>query len=450
MWQQLKVLWEWLTVGLTPKNSASSTATLNDVKASIHIFLIILVLLCVTFFVWSIFGKLDVASIADGEVLPSTQVKQIQHLEGGIIKEIKVSEGQQVKLGQPLVILESTASGSDVRQLEINIAALRVNEVRLEAELQNFKKPEFPTEIESKHPSLIHDALSLFDIRRQRHESEIVVHEKQIQQSELQRTELLAKLDKLKEELGIIKEQVKISEDLLKDQLTNRYNHLSLLRNVKTLEGRVMETQSALQQIAVNIQERKSSLAKSKHDFHEEVSKNLEKTRLQLDEFTQKMQKYQDSLKRTLIASPVDGIVKQMYIFTKGGVVKPGQTIIDIIPSGDELVVDAKLPIGDVGYVQVGQPVTIRLASSESRRFDNLKGKVIFVTPDTILDTETGEPYYKVRIKTNRNYFKRGNLQYKLYPGMQVVASIITGKRTVMSYLVDPFFGWFSEALQER
>ena len=448
--QKLKALWQWLTVGLLPDSQPSAIANLNDVKSSVHLFLLILALSCTLFFVWSIFGKLDVASIAKGEVLPSTQVKQIQHLEGGIIQEIKVTEGQHVKRGQPLVILESTASGADVKQLEINIASLQADKARLEAELNNFRQPEFPAGIENQYPNLIHNVLSLFDIRRQRYESEVVIYQKQIQQGELQQTELADKLKKLNEERGILEEQINISKDLLKDQLTNRYNHLNLLRNAKVLEGRIMETQSALEQNAVNIQERKSGLEKFQYNFHEDVSENLDKTRLQLNELAQKVQKYRDSLQRTLITSPVDGIIKQLYISTRGGVVKPGQTIMDIVPIGDELVIDAKLPVSDIGYVQVGQSVRVRLASSESRRFDNLPGTVILISPDTIVSPDTGESYYKVRIKTERNYFRRGNMEYKLYPGMQVITSIITGRRTVLSYLLDPFLNWFNESLHER
>ena len=451
--KKLDAVWKWLSQGLRPTDKDEGVIQADSVKLSVHVFIGLLALLCLLFILWACIGQLDVASIAKGEIFPSTKLKVVQHLEGGIVKAIEVKEGEKVTRGQPLVILESTASGSDVQQLAVNIASLRVNEARLAAEIEDAEQPVFSSELQNQFPDLVKESTKFFKIRKQRLQSELTSYQEQVQQSEAERDEINGRMKKLKEELKLVLEQVKISEDLLKEDLTNRYNHIELLRSAKSLESKIAEDEASLQRINAAVNEKKSNLAKAQQNFKEEASQKLEETRRQLDEFTQRMEKYKDSLRRTVIESPVDGVVKRLYVFTKGGVVKPGDAVLDIIPSGDKLIVDARLPVQDVGYVQVGQPVTIRLASVEARRFDNLPGKVIFVSPDTITpDAKEGniEPYYLVRIETDRDYFKRGELHYRLYPGMQVTASIITGHRSVMSYLLDPFFGWFSEALQER
>ena len=147
--------------------------------------------------------------------------------------------------------------------------------------------------------------------------------------------------------------------------------------------------------------------------------------------------------------SPVDGTIKTLYVVTVGGVIRPGDTIVDIVPAGDRLIIEAKLPTQDIGYVALGQAAIIKLASSDAMRFGGLKGNVVNISPDTLLTPE-GMPYYKVRIETESDHFQRGQLRYNLFPGMQVVASIQTGKRTVLQYILDPLRGAMSDALQER
>ena len=145
----------------------------------------------------------------------------------------------------------------------------------------------------------------------------------------------------------------------------------------------------------------------------------------------------------------MDGIVKTLYVVTVGGVVPPGGTVLDIVPGDDRLVIEAKLPVQDIGFVRTGQEAMVQLASAEAVRFGTLKGTVVQVSPDTIV-TREGVPYYKVRINTEQPYFEHGNIKHHLSPGMQVQASIRTGTRTVMRYLLDPYIRGFGKAMQER
>ncbi|MEQ8192993.1 MAG: HlyD family efflux transporter periplasmic adaptor subunit, partial [Rhodospirillales bacterium] len=152
---------------------------------------------------------------------------------------------------------------------------------------------------------------------------------------------------------------------------------------------------------------------------------------------------------RTVLRSPVDGVVKTLYVTTIGGVLKAGSTVVDIVPAGDRLIVEAKLPTQDIGYVRRGQQAQVKLASIDAMRFGNLPGKVVNVSPDTLV-TKEGLPFYKVRIETEGDHFQRGDLRYQLYPGMQVMTNIQTGQRTVLEYLLDPFLRSFDEAMLER
>lgn len=150
-----------------------------------------------------------------------------------------------------------------------------------------------------------------------------------------------------------------------------------------------------------------------------------------------------------MLRAPGDGVIKTMYVATVGGVVKAGGTVADMVPAGDVLVIEAKLPPQDVGHVRRGQTATIKLASADAVRFGNLEGKVTNVSPDSIM-TQQGATFYKVRIETERDYFQQRNLRYDLVPGVQVATSILTGRRTVLEYLLDPLIGGADTALRER
>ena len=183
--------------------------------------------------------------------------------------------------------------------------------------------------------------------------------------------------------------------------------------------------------------------------FREESGKQLEEARLRYRELSQREQKFDDNLARTIIRSPVDGVIKTLHVTTIGGVLRAGQTVVDVVPLDDRLIVEAKLHTQDIGYVEAGQSASIKLTSADALRFGVMNGIVTNVSPDTLV-TEKGEPYYKVRIETEKDRFQRGDLQYRLFPGMQVIASISTGSRTVIEYLTDPFLNSMSGALGER
>jgi adhesin transport system membrane fusion protein len=161
------------------------------------------------------------------------------------------------------------------------------------------------------------------------------------------------------------------------------------------------------------------------------------------------MEKLKDSLKRTILRAPVNGTVKTLNVHTIGGVIRPSEAVIELVPAGDMLLIEVKLPPQDVGFVQVGQIAQIRLASADSTKLGRLDGKVIHISPDSIV-ADDGMAYYKVRIETEKNFFERNELKYFLSPGVQVSAGIVTGERTVFEYLFEPFLGGMERALRER
>ncbi len=406
-------------------------------------------LMVVSFGVWSAISEIDIVSMAMGEVIPSTQVKTIQHLEGGIVREIKVIEGARVKAGQELVELEPTASSADVGELGERLVSLRFDLARLRSLLRGDDKLEIDPELTQERPDLAAAAHQRFQADLEKFQSDMKRQEAAINQRQQEIHEIRTRIANAGKSLKLVDEQVKISEGLLKRDLTNRFVHLNLLKEAEELRGSIGSDKAALLRAEAAEAEARAVLESVKSDFTKETQGLMDEAELNFRELTQRIQKFRDNLQRTVVRSPVDGTVKTLHVVTVGGVIRPGDPVVDIVPAGDRLIIEAKLQTQDIGYVVSGQSAMVKLASGDAMRFGSLQGTVIHVSPDT-LQTPEGNPYYKVRIATEKDHFSRGSLVYNLFPGMQVMASIQTGTRTVLRYLVDPLLANFDSALGER
>lgn len=432
-------------LGQTGKSSAPS----SFVEKSSHIFLFTLILMVTAFFIWAAMGELDVVSRAQGEVVPSTRVKTIQHLEGGIIGKILVKEGEIVKKGLPLVILKSTASTADVAEQIIRMRSLEIKIRRLDAEIRGKKSLDFTGEMRRDEPELTQRAVEIFNTRRVRFNSQIKVQEELINQYRFQTEEIKARLAGTTHVRTFIEEQTAISEKLLKQSLSNRMNHIDLLKQLADLKFKQKVDKAGMKRVESAIKEAENRLEVVKSTFLEEAYDDFREAKRTLDILKERIHKDEDSLKRTILRSPVDGTVKSLFVATIGGILPPGGAVADIVPAEDRLIIEARLPIGDIGYVQIGQEVMIRLASFNASRLGQIKGKVSHISPDSIIQKEES-PFYKIKITTSLNYFGTSETPYHLYPGVLVQCSIVTGSRTVLEYLIEPFMMSLNTALLER
>lgn len=351
-------------------------------KLKHHLFLAILLLFVASFVYWAANSNLEIVSVAAGEVKPEGETKSIQHLEGGIVKEILVEEGDKISKGQPLIVLESTISDADVKELQARLDFLNIQIIRLKSEANGSDRLRFPDKLRNKNMELIRQEKELFKARQRRLLNEIKIAGERVNQRGHDIKETRAEINATKAEINetearlknnqnshkLIKEQITISEDLLKDDLTNRYNHLNLLKEANLLKSGIEEEEAVLLRHAAVLTRYEATLARQASSvrdtkslkknirlmFAQEVRTKLEESQKEFREIKERLRKARDNLKRTVLRSPVNGIVKKLRIVTKGGVVPPGGKVIDIIPEEGSLVVEARLPPYDIGYVSIG------------------------------------------------------------------------------------------------
>ena len=400
-------------------------------------------------FVWMWLGTLDVVSLTMGNVVPSSQIKTIQHLEGGIVYKIHVEEGQKVIAGQSLVELETTDSEANVGEMLVRLDTLTVQMARLDAESIGSEEITFTPEVEQRTPKLARQEKALFKARRDGYLSGIASQQGLVLQKEQVIEQVSSRLVHSENKLKLLQEQISISDELLKDELTNRYNHITLLKDESVLLSQIDEDKALIKGSEASLVEAQEKLNEIRLGYQANSRGELEESRREHGELSQRMEKLKDSLKRTVLRAPVDGTIKTLNVHTVGGVIRPGEVVIEIVPVDDMLLIEVKLPPQDVGFVQVGQTAQIRLASADATRLGKLDGRVIHISPDSIVDEE-GIAFYKVRIRTEQNFFERNELKYFLSPGVQVSAGIVTGERTVFEYLFEPFLGGMERALRER
>ena len=379
---------------------------------------------------------IEVLSLADGKIIPQGRIKYVQHLEGGIVEEILISEGEKVEINQPLVILSKEKASSEFEEINSRLKSIDLSILRVNSEINSNNSIEIP---ENKNDlfdeELVKSENELFQSRRKAINSEIKSKKASIDKAN-------KNLKNLKKRLTIVKEQEDISQKLLEVEATNRLKHLEILRERQEVEGSIDEQQSI-------IDLSKNDLEKVKNNYIEELNIELSQYRKEKEELNKRIQKYSDSLNRTVLKSPVSGTVKLVSVNSKGAIVAPGVTVVEIVPENEKLIIEAKLPLSEIGYVKKNLEAKIRLNTPEGSRFRSIKGKVVFVGADRI-SSKDEEGFYLVKVETSENSFARKNEEYRLLSGVPVMVGIITGKRSFMDYFLTPFITGASFALSER
>ncbi|HAD87243.1 MAG TPA: HlyD family type I secretion periplasmic adaptor subunit [Rhodospirillaceae bacterium] len=397
---------------------------------------------------WANFAKLDEVSVAMGKVVPLGKTKVVQHLEGGIVQEIYVSEGDTVSTGQPLLLLDLASGGTNREELQVRLDSELAARSRLQAEAEG-RKLKFPRSLESRQPALVEAQRQAHDARQRELKASISVLKEQIKQRELDVKELLAKKKALERNYSLARERLSMSASLLAEGLTARIEHLKLEAEVEDLDGELKGLVPAIPRSQAAVEEAKKRVSESEEGFRREAREELNKVEQSIARIQELITEAERQGSRSEIKSPINGIVQKMVVNTVGGVVKPGEPILEIVPTGDKLVVEARLNPTERGFIVEGQPAVVKISTYDFVRYGGLDGMVISVAPDASTD-ENGAPYFRVVVQTEKTYLGQREGLLPITPGMEATVDIHTGRKSVMDYLIKPVLKLKDEAFRER
>lgn len=399
--------------------------------------------------VWANFTKLEEVTVTDGEVIPLGDFQTIQHLEGGIVKEIHVRDGQTVEKGASLLLLDLASSGVNREELVVRLDGQLLLKARLDAEARGKRTIKFPQEAAQRRPEQLSAQRQNFDARRRQLASSIGALGQAVKQRRQDVKELEAQIRSINKNLRLAKKRFEMSKNLLADGLTPEMEHLQLEAEVQSLVGESQTLKPAVARAKSAISEAESRVNEERNRFRSSAREELVQAEQAIGRIRELLTSADEQGLRAMIRSPIDGVVQNMKYNTIGGVVRPGEPIMEIVPTGASLVIDAKLNPADRAFVTIDQPVMVKLSTYEYAIFGGLEGKVIMVAPDTSID-EQGEPYFRIFVKTDKIYLGDDPELYQITPGMQATVDILTGEKSVMEYLIKPILKLRSEAFRER
>ena len=398
--------------------------------------------------VWANYTALDEVTVGEGKVIPTSQVQQIQNLEGGILKEINVKVGQVVDSGQVLMTIENTEALSSLREQQAEFINLQVRATRLQAESYNLK-PEFDADTKEKYPLVVNRELDLYNSRLESLRTNQASFQQQIEQRKQEIVEQQAKLDNLKQSYVFSKEELDLTRPAFEQGAVSRVELLQLERQVNQLQGDLEATQLAIPRARSALKEAQSNLAESDAQFRAEAQEDLTGVKSKLDQLKEVSVSLEDKVSRTQVRSVLKGIVKQIQLNTVGGVIKPGMNLMEIVPIEDSLLIEAKVLPENIGFIKPGLSAVVKLSAYDFAIFGGLHSTVENISADTILDEE-GNSFFLVRVRTDKNYLGTKQAPLPVIPGMQATVDIITGKKTLLDYLLKPILKAQQNALRER
>jgi len=357
---------------------------------------------------WAGWAEIDQVSRASGQIIPSGRVQILQSTDGGVIEYINVKEGDQVQKGQTLVMLDRIRLSAAVEEGRAKVASFKTVKARLDAEL--FEKPLVFSQDVMVFPDFVNNQRQLFIKRRSAHTEEI---------------------SSLQHMLRLLREELAMNAPLLKNGDISQTEYLRLERSVVDIEGQIVNKRNKYLQ-----------------DLQAEYAKIEEELVTAEQTLTQR----QVALNDTLLVAPTDGIVKNVRLTTIGGVLRPSDEVLQIVPTADELIVEAKVSPSDIAYVRVGQSASVKFDAYDSSIFGSAEGEVIYVSPDTLSEQKpSGEQvYYRVRIRVDtRSMRPRTNEKIEIQPGMTVTTEILIGHNTVLKYLLKPIIKTVDQSFGE-
>jgi HlyD family secretion protein/epimerase transport system membrane fusion protein len=404
---------------------------------------------------WAAVARLESAAIAPGVVIVQSNKKSVQHLEGGIVREILVREGDLVEAGQVLVRLDDTRARASLELLRNQYQEAIALEARLIAERDGTEQIDFPEELrndpeDSEGAAMAMDGqISIFEARRAAITGEIAIHQQRAKRYGEEIAGLRALVKAEKRQIALIQEEIKDVQSLLDKGLARKTRLLALQRGAADIEGDRGQHVALIARAQQNISETKLQVLDLQNQMRDEVVNQLREIRTNIADIRERMLATRDVLERTEIRVPVSGTVVDLQVHTIGGVIAPGSTLMDIVPGLDKLIIEAQVRPEDIDVVHVGLEAQVRLTAYQRRTTPTVDADVTYVSADRLVDPQSGIPYYKALIEVDAESLEAVD-DVVLFPGMPAEVMILTGKRTALTYLISPVTNSIARAFKEE
>jgi adhesin transport system membrane fusion protein len=394
---------------------------------------------------WAAVSRLDEVTRGEGKVIPSRQLQVLQSLDGGVVEEILVKEGDVVDAEQVLLRIDPTRFASSVRESRVQYSALVAKAARLKALTEGtpFKVPD---EIAKEDPKTVEEERRLYESRRNELETQSSIARQQLAQRQQELVEVRARYEQASKSYDISARELAVTKPLIASGAVSEVELLRLERDVARFRGERDMASAQISRIQASISEASHKLEEVGLAFRNESGKELGETMARLNALAEGSVGLSDKVTRSVLRSPVKGTVKRVLVNTVGGVVQPGKDVIEIVPLEDNLLLEARVQPRDIAFLRPGQKVVVKFTAYDFSIYGGLDGKLEHIGADSVVD-EKGNAYYTVRVRTNKPTL--GN-NLPVIPGMIVEVDIITGEKSVLTYLLKPVLRAKARALSER
>jgi membrane fusion protein, adhesin transport system len=429
--------------------SSASAAILHQTPRGGQQLLWAIMIFVVVMVTWAYFANVDEFTRGEGQVIPSQYIQMVQNLEGGIVDEVFVREGQSVKRGEPLLRLDDKRFSSSLRETEVNQTQLKTKSLRLKAEAAGDAFPESELLAANIPKNIIVAEKALYIARAQELSTSNQIIVQQIAQKRQELSEWQAKAKQLNRSYRLLKNELDLTTPLVAQGAVSEVEVLRLRRQVNDIQGEMNAAELTIPRIESSLNESENKLSAAESAFRSRSQAEYSEVKAELDRLQESSQAIVDQVDRTLVRSPVAGTIKQLFVKTLGGVIQPGRDLVAIVPTEDKLRVEARVSPADIAFLHPNQKAIIKFTAYDFSIHGGLEGEVVNISPDTIVDEE-GNSFYIVQIETEKSFLGNEVNPLPIIAGMTVSVDILTGKKTILDYILKPILKTKQLALRER
>ncbi|MBA8908154.1 HlyD family type I secretion periplasmic adaptor subunit [Aminobacter ciceronei] len=413
---------------------------------------LIIAALFAAFVVWASFAEIDEIARGEGKVIPASKTQIVQASEAGVVQEIAVKIGQVVKKNDLIIRLDNTVSTSSLgeQQAKARTLSARIARLKQEQEGRIGEPLACPESLVKTAPEICENEQKLLVARRQNFETKLNVLKSRLDQREKELNEAKVNVQRLTESLGVSNREAELVTSMVKRNLMAKTEQIRVDREQTEMRGQLNLADETIKRTGAAIVEAKLQVDEFGLQLQQEALDELTQALAELSVVEETIRGASDRVARTDIRSPVDGIVNTLDVNTLGAFVQPGAVVAGIVPTSETLLVEARVSPRDVAFIRPDQKALIKVSAYDFSIFGGLDGKVQNITADSLVDQNTGEPYYQVRVSTDRSALERDGKSYSIIPGMISTVEIITGRKTILTYLLKPINKARDEALHER